>query len=322
VVRSCKHLRKLRGDAAEDARLATVAAPTPKSDALQTAEAEAGRALRGDEKAALFGPPILLAADFLDAPDLDPTGWWMSEKLDGVRAYWNGQAFISRQGNEYKAPAWFTQGFPSHPLDGELWLARKAFQRTVAIVRRQDAGVEWSQLKYVTFDMPHLTTPFEDRMTALDQAHAQYISARGRDVKNRAVAWWNVLPQQRCTGSADMHTFLRTTIALGGEGIMLREPGSMYVPSRSATLLKVKEFHDAEAVVTGHTKGKGQHKGKTGALVVKMPNGNEFSIGTGLSAKDRANPPAIGATVTYRFTELTDGGIPKCASFVAVRDGY
>ena len=49
-----------------------------------------------------------------------------------------GRRFLSRQGNVYHAPAWFTAGLPSVPLDGELWLDRKAFQRTVSIVRRHD----------------------------------------------------------------------------------------------------------------------------------------------------------------------------------------
>lgn len=42
---------------------------------------------------------ILLAHKW--EPDHDPTGWWMSEKLDGVRAYWDGEAFVSRRGNQF-----------------------------------------------------------------------------------------------------------------------------------------------------------------------------------------------------------------------------
>ena len=99
--------------------------------------------------------------------DIDLTGWWMSEKLDGVRAWWDGRQFLSRQGNVYHAPAWFTAGLPNVPLDGELWLDRKAFQRTVSIVRRHDQSDHWRQIKFVVFDAPALDGPFEDRQKAL-----------------------------------------------------------------------------------------------------------------------------------------------------------
>src|SRR5690348_2239657 len=112
--RTCKHLRKLRGDAAEEARIggALPQRPAPITEG-------------GDDAA----PPLLLAESWDNAADL--SGWWMSEKLDGVRAYWDGKQFLSRQGNIYHAPDWFLEGFPDMPLDGELWLARKSFQRTV-----------------------------------------------------------------------------------------------------------------------------------------------------------------------------------------------
>ena len=77
------------------------------------------------------GPPLLLAHAW--AGDVDLAGWWMSEKLDGVRAYWDGEAFVSRLGNQFLAPAWFTADLPADTLDGELWVARKKFARAWAI---------------------------------------------------------------------------------------------------------------------------------------------------------------------------------------------
>jgi DNA ligase-1 len=67
----------------------------------------------------------------------------MSEKLDGVRGYWTGNKLISRQGNSFHAPEWFTRNFPSIPLDGELWTEREQFQELVTIVRRESAGTDW-----------------------------------------------------------------------------------------------------------------------------------------------------------------------------------
>ena len=135
--RTCKHLRKLRGDAAEEARLGSALPAKPKT-----------------VDGAAQAPPLLLAESW-DCV-LDPAGWWMSEKLDGVRAYWDGKQFLSRLGNRYHAPDWFVEGLPDVPLDGELWLDRKKFSQTISIVKRQDKSDHWKQISYVVFDAPTL----------------------------------------------------------------------------------------------------------------------------------------------------------------------
>src|SRR5208283_303367 len=141
--RTCKHLRKLRGEEAERQRLGT--------------ELPARPAVAAEEK---DGPPLLLAQTWDNAADL--TDWWMSEKLDGVRAYWDGKQFLSRQGNVFHAPDWFVRGLPDAALDGELWIGRKQFQRTVSIVRRQDGGELWKEVRYLVFDAPANDCPFEE----------------------------------------------------------------------------------------------------------------------------------------------------------------
>jgi len=257
----------------------------------------------------LNGPPILLAQSFEDFEDLDPAGWWYSEKLDGVRGYWNGTDFISRQGNVFHAPAWFKAGLPNHPLDGELWMARKAFQKTISVVKRLDGGEMWKTIVYVVFDLPHVKEPFEKRMEMLEEI---CLNSTSKILKYHA--HYEVKSRQHLADE------LKKVEKLGGEGLMIRKPGALYEGRRSATILKVKPFHDAEAVVIAHSPGKGRHKGRLGALELRMPSGVEFELGTGLSDQQRENPPAIGATVTYRYTELTDDGKPKCTSFIATRD--
>jgi DNA ligase-1 len=318
--KTCKHLRSVLGNAHEDARVsggqpaapaaaAPTAAPSARSaDAAATvARAEAaGRKLRPDEKAKLNGPPILLAHKFEDA-GVDPTGWWVSEKLDGVRAYWDGENFVSRQGNVYQAPAWFKEGLPREKLDGELWIGRKMFQRTISVVRQLDAGEAWREVRYLIYDSPDHGGPFEERVEACRRAAGPAHFA-------------HALPHRQVSSRKWLLDELKEFVAAGAEGLMIRKPGSLYEVGRSHTLLKVKPFQDAEAVVVGHTPGKGRHKGVLGALVLRLPDGKEFSVGTGLTDAERRSPPRVGATVTYSFTELTDGGIPKCAAFVAVRD--
>jgi DNA ligase-1 len=225
-----------------------------------------------------------------------------------VRAYWNGKAFVSRLGNEYMAPAWFVEGLPEVPLDGELWVGRKAFQRTVSIVRRQDRSDHWRDVAFVVFDAPAMDAPFEDRLAFVSAHVAKHAPPHAR-----------YHAHERCTGVDHLRAELARVEALGGEGLMLRKPGSRYEVGRSNTLLKVKSFKDAEARVVGYVPGEGRHKGRTGALLVEMPDGTRFAVGTGLSDKEREHPPAVGAVITYRYQELSDGGVPRFPSFVGER---
>ncbi len=243
---------------------------------------------------------------------VDPTGWYMSEKLDGVRAFWDGKQFWSRQNNKFYAPPWFTEKLPPFSLDGELFGGRKQFQTTVSIVRRQDASDLWKQVKYRVFDVPEEDSDFETRM-------------------QKAQAWFDehhpphadIHEQRVCSGRDHLQTELDKVIQLGGEGIMLRKPKSRYEHARTASLLKVKLKQDAEAKVLGYTKGTGKYAdGMIGALEVKMPNGAQFKIGTGLSDEDRLHPPPVGSVVTYQFQELSNDGIPRFPVFLRVREDF
>lgn len=287
--RSCKHLRQYRGEAAEQDRLGTSATVS----VTKRSQPEA--------------PALLLAYTWENR--INPKGWWLSEKLDGVRAYWDGKGqFLSRQGNRYLAPLWFTRDLPAMPLDGELWMGRKQFQSAVSIVRRQDEPDSWSDLKFVVFDAPHCGGVFENRVAFVE-----------RTFKRNRPRFAEVLHHYRCHGASHLIDELARIEALGGEGLMLREPGSRYEAGRSSTLLKLKRFHDAEAQVIGHQAGRGRHKGRLGALLAILPDGTEFAVGSGLSDAERDNPPAVGSTITFRYQEMTDGGVPRFPTFVRLR---
>ncbi len=288
-LRSCKHLKQFRGAQAEADRIGGGTAATPAKESEETSSK---------------GPPILLANPWDNEQDL--TGWWLSEKLDGVRAYWNGKQFLSRQGNQFFAPTWFTAGLPATPLDGELWLDRKQFQQTVSVVRRANGGDAWTQIKYVVFDAPAAGGSYELRQKSLKTV-------------SEKCAYASVLDQILCQGIDHLRQELTRIEALGGEGLMLRQPESLYEPGRSATLLKVKTFHDAEATVVGHVPGRGRHKGRLGALEVTLADGTKFSVGTGFSDAQRGNPPTIGTVITFRFQELTSAGVPRFPSFLRIR---
>jgi DNA ligase-1 len=294
-LRTCKHLRAYLGAEVEARRVGEAAAPR---EAARTTSAAASKQATA--------PPILLAHRW--EVDRDPTGWWMSEKLDGVRAYWDGEAFVSRLGNRFVAPDWFVADLPADTLDGELWVDRKKFQKTIGIVRSGAAGDAWREVRYVVFDAPNALGAFEDRL-----AHARKVLARA------AAPYARCHDHARCLGVDHLREELGRVEALGGEGLMLREPGSPYVVGRSTTLLKVKTFHDAEARVVQHAPGTGKHKGRLGALVVELPDGTRFNIGTGMSDKERGAPPRIGAVITFRYQELSDDGVPRFPSYVGER---
>jgi len=232
----------------------------------------------------------------------------LSEKLDGVRAYWDGSRLWSRQGNQFYAPDWFVEKLPNEPLDGELWMDRKAFQRTVSIVRRHDRSELWGELTYLVFDAPGIVAPFEER----------YRSLRDRLSGNRN-NYAAVHDQYLCKGTDHLQEELARINSVGGEGLMLRQPGSLYEAGRSHTLLKIKTFHDAEAWVLDHLPGAGRHKGRLGALAVALADGTQFSVGTGFTDAQRENPPPIGSCITFRYQELTDRGVPRFPSFVRLR---
>ena len=285
--RTCKHLRRYLTDEHESARIGgslTMRAPKTK---------EGG-------KVQAVPPALLLANKW--TPDIDPTGWWMSEKLDGVRAWWNGKEFISRLGNKFDPPAWFTKSMGTQQLDGELWMGRKMFQKAISVVRSQGLDKEWKAVKYLVFDIPDMKAPFEKRYEAM--------------LTLKLPEHCTIVPQIKCAGVEQLKESLKAYELLGAEGLMLRKPCSMYEGRRSSTLLKVKTFYDAEAVITGFVAGKGRHEGRLGAYECKMANGKTFSCGTGLSDKDRNSPLKVGTKITYRCVELTDDGIPRFPVYV------
>jgi DNA ligase-1 len=288
--RTCKHLRKLRGDAAEEARIGS-ALPAKPADSKEASEA----------------PPLLLAETWDCVTD--PTGWLLSEKLDGVRAYWDGKQFLSRLGNLFHAPDWFVADLPPVPLDGELWLGRKQFQRTVSIVRRQDKSDHWRELAYVVFDAPTQAGVFEERLTFVQECLAQHRPQYARAHQHLVCQSFDHLRQE-----------LAQVETLGGEGVMLRRAGSRYESGRSATLLKVKNFYDAEARVVQHQEGAGRHQGRLGALLVEMADGTTFAVGTGFTDAERSHPPPLGSLITFRYQELSDRGVPRFPSYVGIRD--
>lgn len=258
--------------------------------------------------AAAAAPALLLAREW--PADADPAGHLVSEKLDGVRAFWDGQSLRFRSGRQIAAPPWFTAALPKLALDGELWLARGQFDRLSGTVRRTDpVDAQWRDIRYMVFDLPGAPGSFADRVTRLAAA-----------VHDAGQPWLQAVAQQRFEGVAALQTRLRQVLAQGGEGLVLHRADALWSPGRSDALLKFKPEPDEDAKVVGHLPGKGRHAGRLGALLLELPNGQRFALGTGFTDLQRETPPAIGAFVTYRYRDRTANGLPRFASFLRVRE--
>ena len=242
---------------------------------------------------------------------LDPKGWWASEKLDGVRAIWNGVSLNSRLGNEFPAPQWFLDKLPKHHgilLDGELFTGRGNFQDTVSIVRNSNLHDDWENVVFQVFDYPSCSGVFEERMLGLKKL-----------LQQKKSKYIKMLEHIKVENSGEVLSIHTRIDSLGGEGVMLRKPKSLYVNGRSNTLLKVKSFYDAEAKVISHAPGSGRHLGRMGSLNCIMECGKKFRVGTGFTDANRNDPPPINSIITYRFQELTKSGVPRFPSYVGVR---
>lgn len=252
-------------------------------------------------------PALLLAVDA--APDLDPAGFLVSEKLDGVRAHWDGRRLCTRGGLEIAAPDAFLRRLPARPLDGELWLGRGRFEAVSGLVRRQVPDeAAWRALRYMVFELPGAPGGFAERAAVL-----QHVAA--------AADWpgLQAVPQFELENRKALQQRLAAVVAAGGEGLMLHLASAPYVTGRSPVLRKLKPLHDAEAVVLEVLPGRGRLAGRMGALRVQTPQGRQFLLGTGFSDAERDAPPAPGAVLTYTYRGLTDNGLPRFASFLRLR---
>lgn len=254
-------------------------------------------------------PPALLLAEHYRG-GIDVSRYWISEKLDGVRAVWDGKTLQFRSGNPVPAPKWFIDVLPRQPLDGELWLGRRSFDQLSSIVRRQTPDdAEWRRVRYMIFELPNASGNFTDRA---EQIKAVTAAAN--------LPWLQAVVQFRLPDAAALQKRLHDIVRSGGEGLMLHRDDAVYETGRSSALLKLTPWLDAEATVVAHLPGKGKYAGMLGALRMGLPDGRHFSLGSGLTDAQRHNPPPVGTLVTYRYRELTKNGMPRFPRYLRVRD--
>ncbi|MGB1198772.1 MAG: DNA ligase [Thalassotalea sp.] len=235
--------------------------------------------------------------------------YFVSEKYDGIRGYWDGNSLFTRQGNPIFLPQGFTKNWPKVALDGELWSARGQFQKIVSCVRKKRPEPEcWTKIKFMVFDLPTSNKKFSQRVEQikklLHHSNSQTISP---------------VKQFTLTTHNQLFKTLDEVVAQGAEGLMLHYKHAYYKQGRNSALLKLKPYQDEEAFVLKHIPGKGKFKGMLGAILVKNKQGIQFKIGTGFSHKERLSPPAIGSEITYKYIGKTERGVPRFASFLRIK---
>jgi len=256
---------------------------------------------------AVEAPAILLAQIYRG--QVDVARYLISEKLDGVRALWDGKTLRFRSGKEIQAPRWFLDALPKQSLDGELWMGRGSFERLSCVVRRNSPDdAEWQQVRYMIFELPGTTGGFRERAESIRKI-----------VSQANVRWLSEIEQFSLVDRSALQTRFSKVVKAGGEGLMLHHADAEYQTGRSDVLLKMKPWDDAEAEVVGHKPGKGKYAGALGALRVRTPEGKEFYLGSGFTDEQRRNPPELGTVVTYRHREFTENGLPRFATFLRVR---
>jgi DNA ligase-1 len=238
----------------------------------------------------------------------DIKGWVMSEKLDGIRGYWDGRRLLTRKGLTLHPPPWFIKNFPAFELDGELWSKQGDFEFVQSVVLDAEPSSGWEKINYHIFEVPNQKGAFFQR---LDMAKEWF--------KFHPNPYVRVLQQTLIQSRPDLDRFFLEVESRGGEGVIVKNPNMPYHTGRSAYVLKVKKNRDMEGLIIGINKGKGKYENAMGSLTVKLENGVIFKLGTGFTDLIRNNPPAVGTTVTFKYHGFSKNGVPKFASFLRVR---
>ncbi len=322
-------------------------------------------------------------------------GWYMSEKLDGCRCFWDGgvsrgipasevpwantvkdnrllelpvaTGLWSRSGKVIYAPNDWLNQLPKCPLDGELYMARGCFQNLRCIIAEHKPSKAWNRVMFMVFDSPHWFTFRELREVKIRSEYSFFVNfGAWPDPKASVKDNWTFehtrvfieskcdnnkvacpmdqerLPLKHSDAIEHINKQLDRIVMEGGEGLMLRNPASRWVTQRSHNLLKVKPSNDAEGVITGFTSGRATERGSKlrgliGALVLDF-NGKRLEL-SGLTDDERQweqfackkwawDHPGeempetfqgkyfrVGNTVSFKYRELSDDGIPKEARY-------
>lgn len=247
-------------------------------------------------------PELMLAGEYRAGLPLNK--YYVSEKFDGIRAYWDGQRLFSKSGRILSPPNYFIRNFPNYALDGELWAGRGQFETTLSIVQ-SDNKSRWSQLTLMVFDMPDEKGPFSARVEKMRVLKS--------NIKSPYIKF---IQQEKLDSESHLMMRLKKITAEGAEGLMLHHESAHYPGKPGVDLLKLKPEYQGIAKVIKINPGKGKFAGLLGSLTVKDANGQTFKIGSGFTIQDRKSNFKLGDHIRYRYSGYTRSGKPRHAVFI------
>jgi len=228
---------------------------------------------------------VMLARDYQNE---DVKGFFASEKLDGVRAIWDGEKLCTKNFRIINAPDWFVSGLPKYALDCELWAGRGRFQFAANVVKRNKAdNPDWRELRLCVFDLPSTKGNLSQRMEIM---------------KSIVITHVEILEQIEIKDEKHLKHLFDSVKSKGGEGLMLRQSSEEYTHGRTDLLLRMKD----------HATDEGE--------CIAIIDGAAHLKWRGIIVKVKANTMKIGDSVTFKYNGLTENGIPRHARFIAVRD--
>jgi DNA ligase-1 len=277
----------------------------------------------------------MLAQNVGDYSRIKDNDWplYLQPKLDGVRCliqYDTGNVVAySRTGKEWKnidhilfelVP--FFQKHPNVILDGELYNheLKNDFEKIISLVRKtkptdEDRLESSEMVQFHCYDtvMEHMN--FQGRKKFI---HDNFALNDKSNIKNvYSVMVFN---------TEEVEAFHESYLEKGYEGSILRQ-NKPYECKRSWTLMKVKDFSDAEATITGYELGKGKREGTLGKFMMTDDDGNEFGCppGKGYTYKDMKDildniHDYIGQRATFTYFERTKAGSYRHPLFKCIRD--
>jgi len=254
-------------------------------------------------------------------------------KFDGVRSMGSinsdgSVSLKSRKGKEFPHMNHLRQqvaslkGIPDGAfLDGELYSDTLTFQEVVGLVRRESlkAGDE-DKLKQISYRLYDMLDP-NNRKAGFQDRYDTLKTILGSTPPKNLILTENF----EINNKADVKKYHDQFVNEGYEGIMIRNKAGEYgINKRSKNLQKFKEFFDQEFEIVGYEEGNGNAKG-TVIWICMTENGDLFSAQPKGTVAERTEyfkngDDYIGATLTVRYFEMTDDGVPRFPKGVAIRN--
>jgi DNA ligase 1 len=251
-------------------------------------------------------PDLFLLKTYDDSKDV--VGWVMSEKLDGIRGFWTGKELLTRGGMKLTPPKWFIKNYPPFAIDGELWTKRNDFENISSIIRSKNSKQRWKSVSHNIFEVPSQSGGLLKRLSVLKEY-----------LRENPNPYLKILPQTVINAKGQVADFLKEVSADKGEGVVVRNPNTLYQTGRLSSALKVKQYLDTECTVLEILPGKGKYQNMMGSVLCQTDSGKKLKIGSGFKDKDRSNPPAIGSKITFKYYGFTKKGSFKYPVYLRVR---